>query len=296
MQRLLSAFTILVVTLFFIGCGASVGQPQVRTLPQIKQNKKIVKFNFPEYDCVTGEKLDIDLSDFDLSNRIEKFSEYRKLRKYRELRGLYTIRGMHAYRFSNKNLYKIYYKNGELYTHDSGSSKKYLTEVIFEIPYKINKTTLEFSYPTSYIYIQATNPLGTDYQPLDRIDNLQKDIDQIFNKLSSIKLTVKKVYTLQGEINTKFPSESIYANFKRILGNWKIKTVTTNDIKKENTFALPVGKNKYPLKIEVYPYRNGSKVIYSVAIQYTISSNNTCSLSKEDVEKAKKFIEKIIND
>ena len=300
MKKIYYVSFILIVFAFFAGCGGQ-GQPQIRTLPKIKSNKKIVKINFPKYDCVTGKKINFDLKKYNFSNKIVDLSNYYRVRERWGTADLYHVGGIEVSKHLNK--YIIDYKYG---THFHGNNALYLTEVVFKLQYKVlNNNTLEFLYPISYTFIPGTDATGFSIDPLDKITNLEQDINRIFNKLDTIKIKIKRTYILKGEINAKYPSESIYANFKRILGTWNKgyyytssgKKVSSTDIKKENTFILPVGKKYYyPIEIKVYPYRNGSKVIYKSVIPYTIGSDNTCSLTKEDIEKAKKFILKIVNN
>lgn len=134
---------------------------------------------------------------------------------------------------------------------------------------------------------------------LDPLANLEKDAKSIFNNLDNVVLSMERKYTLKGEVNTKYGDRSVYGNFERILGqyNWQESDKSySTEIKKENTYAFKYNENTYPLHIEVYPYREGSKVVYSLYLRYDVSSDGTSTLSKEDIEAIKTKLSSIVND
>ncbi|HAK89477.1 MAG TPA: hypothetical protein DHV16_00785 [Nitrospiraceae bacterium] len=72
--------------------------------------------------------------------------------------------------------------------------------------------------------------------------------------------------------------------------------IKVDDIRKKNTFTLKYKDAKLPLYIQVYPYRNGSKVTYEIEIPYEVDSQRGISMPKEDIDSIKTQIEKIAND
>jgi hypothetical protein len=50
------------------------------------------------------------------------------------------------------------------------------------------------------------------------------------------------------------------------------------------------------VEVTVYPYKNGSKVIYKAYFNYTLTSDGKSTLTKSDIEKAKQKIEQVIDD
>lgn len=129
-------------------------------------------------------------------------------------------------------------------------------------------------------------------------------VGELYNDLKatmSKNAPIKRTYMLNGEINSVYSSDSIYANFQRSLGayDWKnwggSDPVKSYDIKKENTYKLDFASSYVPLNVAIYPYRNQSKIIYKVLIPYQLNSDGTATLSKTQVEQLKAKIKDIVN-
>ena len=147
-----------------------------------------------------------------------------------------------------------------------------------------------------------TDAIGIKHKPLDKPNKLEDDAKRMFNSIKEpIKIT--RSVEFKGEVNTKYPAKAVYANFKRILGefkNWNSWTRNSgeriSESKKQNSFILKLNERLYPLHVEVYPYRDGSKVVYSAKLKYTIDSKGNTTLTKEDIKQLHKKIEDIINN
>jgi len=105
----------------------------------------------------------------------------------------------------------------------------------------------------------------------------------------------RRVFKLEGELNTEYSDRSIYANFKRIFGSYHNKE-RISDIVKENLFSLEFKGKKYSLSVEVYPYKNGSKVVYTTTIPYKISSDLSELLTMAEVNQLREIIKQVVND
>lgn len=141
---------------------------------------------------------------------------------------------------------------------------------------------------------------------------LEADAKSTVSKLNTIVVSESfiKEYTatIEGEVNSKNTDSEVFGNFKRILGGWG--SDYQSDAKKANVFSLKVGDNSLPITIEVYPYRGGSKVVYSVppitiSYKYTLYSDGKVDGKYEeriaqekkldaDIKKAVELIKKII--
>ena len=285
------------LSMSIIGCSEGPQPPQIKSIKPPKK-EVVIKLNFPKQDPITDNKLQINKIQLlnEIKNKMYYYSKYRKYRIVRygpvsDVAGIYIT-------YNDAN-YKIDYIRGEKYRSTGDIDK---TEVIFKIPYKFSTSDLIFYYPNKYIYIAAKNAIFMDIKPLDNPEKLKQDVFRILNKLPKSKLYISKKYLLKGEINTKYPANSIYANFKRLMGQytgyyyWTDSKERISSIEKENTFNLKIKDKIYPVNIKVYPYRNGSKVIYKAYISYKIYSDGTSTLTKQDIENAKKEIERVIND
>ncbi len=88
------------------------------------------------------------------------------------------------------------------------------------------------------------------------------------------------------ELNSEYPATSIKANFERLLERF-------NAID-SYTYILQLEGAELKIKANIYPYRNGSKVVINIVLYNKESSNGVIDVVKK-IEEAKKQIEKIIN-
>jgi hypothetical protein len=287
----------LLIGFLFLGCVGN-SQPQVKKITHEPFNKKVVlNINFPEIDPVTNKKTNIDIKKIDLSSKMLKYSSYHPFRVIARDTGSEIYSGLQITK--KQNYYDLEYKDG-FYQYDLPSGW-YVDTVEFKIPYKVENKKIIFTYPSEYEYIpcQGLVTLCIGAHLLDDFDKLEADVNRIFTKIPNIKLYINKLYILKGEENTPYNSSSIYANFERLLGkynHWNNKHISNLNIKKEDTFALTVNGKVYPVEVTVYPYKNGSKVIYKAYFNYFLTSDGKSSLTKSDIEKAKEKIKKVIND
>ena len=220
---------------------------------------------------------------------------------------------------NKKHLYKRKYSIGRSRIYNNISTDK--NNINVDINIKSSLCNSHTKFTKSYTFIESndkitlvlTNPKNIQFSKgafyenfvgakLCMLDGDESKAIKAINYFPEV-ITLNKKYTFSGEINTKYPDKAIYANFKRILGgfvNWRSwnreSKEKISESKKQNTFALKVNGKSYPLHVEVYPYRNGSKVTYSTTLSYTIDSKGKSTLDVKDIEKARKKIEDIINN
>ena len=268
--------SIIVITMS--GCGEAP-KPVTKQLIKVQP----IKITFPKVDPITEEK--ISLNNLNLTNFITKLSKYKRYRHVSSYKSLRYYRGVRVK--DHKNIISISYINELI-----ASSLHEESKATFDFLYEKKDNILIFQYPVSYTYIkEGSFPV----QPLlDSLENLEADSKNIFSQLKNLLLDKK--YKLIGEINSDFPATSIYANFKRMLGNYSYSgNEKISESKKQNTFNLNVKGKNVPLYVEVFPYREGSKVKYSTVIPYKISQEGS-SLTKQDIDDIKAKITKIVND
>lgn len=279
------------------GCGPAQMQVKPMSNLSVSDRTQTLTLNFPKVDPVSGEKFVFNVGRYDFSNQIVKLSQYPKFHRIRggavsEYKGLKVN--------EHTNNYILDYTNGN-YHPSTGSW--FLNSAKFTIFYKqLNNNQISFTLDDTYKYQPCSDAIGIDIDPLDSLQNLEKDSKNILSKLKTLKITLNKRYHLKGDINSKYKADSIYANFKRLMGsyNWRSyygsSKENLTEVKKENTFNLEINNKYIPLRVEVYPYRDGSKVQYEAYLPYTISSDGKVSLSKKDIEQLKTKISKVIND
>ena len=295
MKKILILTSVFIGSLF-LGCMGN-SQPKIYKINNSTSKKEaVVKVNFPRIDPVTNKKVNFDIRKVDLSSKMIKYSKWYPFQVRQRFRDSTHYAGLKITK--KQGYYDIEYKRGDYRYAPKGW---YIDTVEFKMPYKIEENKIIFKYPTEYKHTPCHGliTLCMIVSPLDDFDKLEADVNRIFNKLPSTILTINKTYVLKGEKNTPYNSSSIYANFERLLGKynyWNNKKVSNLNIKKENTFALKIKERVYPVEVTVYPYKNGSKVIYKAYFPYVLTSNGKSSLTKSDIEKAKKKIEQVIDD
>lgn len=167
--------------------------------------------------------------------------------------------------------------------------------------------------PNNYTMNYGRAPRGINF---DYSIYTEKTVPFILSKLNAVKqLSIRRVTKVTGEINVEFNDEAIFANFERKLGSFidrsgskekvavnKSKTLKYNGnsnnskdtIEKKNVYSLEINGTIYPVNIFIYPYRNGSKVVYDIDIPYSIT--DSYSLTKETISKISKKIEDVAKD
>ena len=276
------------------GCGPAQMQVKPMSNLSVSDRTQTLSLNFPKVDPFSGEKFIFNLNRYDFSKQILKLSKYNKFYMTRGGK-LPDYAGLKVQKISNQ--YILDYANGER------NGRWYLNSAKFTIFYKkLNDSQISFTLDDKYKYQPCSDAIGIDIDPLDSLQNLEKDSKNILSKLKTLKITLNKRYHLKGDINSKYKADSIYANFKRLMGsyNWRSYYESSKEnlteVKKENTFNLEINNKYIPLHVEVYPYRDGSKVQYEAYLPYTISSDGKVSLSKKDIEQLKTKISQVINN
>ena len=293
------------ISLTILGCATGPQPTQIKPITPPKKEITI-KLNFPEKDPITNKDLNI----FYFKNTIEKQIENNMyhLSKYSGTR-------VKDNNLVNSSLLKLSFGTAIQGLQINNSNNKYIFQyentrscytslAQFNLPYYYKNKNIIIAYPKTYKFTHLSSGIcklhSNTLPPLDKIDNLKKDVFNVLNNLKNTKLYISKRYILKGEINTKYPANSIYANFKRLMGQytnyWTYSEENISPMEKENTFNLKIKKRNYPLNIKIFPYRNGSKIVYKAYISYIINSDGTSTLTRQDIENAKKEIEKVVNN
>jgi len=279
----------------FTGCGKGPIPPKQMTTSEIDSINVEYKFKDNLNDKSIKKNQVVSKIISNLSNN----SGYRKkVIRNNPVRDTYG----HVVEYNN-DILTINYLNGNQNCGRNCKSKYgQVTQVIFNSELNVtekskNHFIISASFPKKYVIKPDSSFVGSEFDPLDKPSKLAQDAKRMFNSIKEpIKIT--RSIEFKGEVNTKYPDKAVYANFKRILGNYRWKDYNRNisAVEKQNTFSLMINKKRFPLFVEVYPYRNGSKVIYSTNLSYTIDSNGNSTLNAKDVKKLHKKIKDIINN
>jgi hypothetical protein len=114
-----------------------------------------------------------------------------------------------------------------------------------------------------------------------------------------VKPTIQVNDYIRDEIDSKFSSEDVFANFSRILreaNNYSKEEVKAFDIEKAQVFILSTPELDTTLALSVFPYRGGSKTIYAFKYPHTFLPDGTTTYKLSEVEQIKKRVSEIAND
>lgn len=270
--------------------------------------KAVAKENLPELenqiislDFAKKSPLGTDLSKeniikkVDLTESLIANTSYAKVKNLPRYRGTSVVNTKGLYVKKSVNGYELNYLNAKTVGRTYGTSHD-VTKVVFNLDTKLEGNALILSYPKNYLTQQEK--FGFSYiEFLDTQNNIVKDSINVYKSINKKALKVSMQEVLKGEVNTEYPATSVYANFKRILGSYRWgRHENITESKKKNSFSIELNGKKLPIYIEVFPYRNGSKVVYSLPISYELYSDGSSSVSQDEISNLVQRIESIIND
>lgn len=313
--KVISGIFLFLLSITFTGCiGLDIQPPQQQKLTKVPKNLQITQHyklqGISDSDSIPKSEID-NL----LVKKLYDMSSKRALKAYdvsRKHGKMLSARKLGLEIESTKTAFILSYKAGYEYYNEDGSTKKIYAYKKYIIGKKYHdegkNISITVSYPQSYEIVTITQGMKIGFN-LDGFDNSDEDVYNLFKSFSEdstnlvhiVKegLNVNKSLIKDGEINTKFNSEAVYANFERKLGKYKWgynSNIKIGDLKKENTFKLKLGKKIVPINITVYPYKNGSKVVYKAFIDYTINTTRGPDVKTEDINAIHSKIVSIAND
>jgi hypothetical protein len=296
-KKILGSLTLVATLALFTGCGMAT-PPKVRALNKIED--KVVNINtLKDYN---GNIISVNEIKNAIYGHMTTLSKYplaeTKKDCFRNLGGTTTCnyyeRGVKFSKETDKVV--INYVNGYY--------KKPTYSVKFLMPMNVknvgNKTVISAQYPSNAT-IKNDFYSTANAKPYDTEDNLIVDVKSIYNKIFTAFDTtyISKKVDISGEVNTNYNDSSTYANFERLLGTyrWSKKKPNNIDITKEKYFNFKISNGSIvPLKVKVYPYKNKSKVVYSMTVPYKVYLNGKLSLTESMVNDLKNKIVAIAND
>ena len=160
----------------------------------------------------------------------------------------------------------IQFVGGEYFENRAGEA---IQEAEFKITQSQKSGYIYFvvSYPEEFRYRKGNIGLQSVSHPIFQTKDLKEEIDYVFSFINISAYSYLASNLVEGEFNSNYPDNAVYANYKRkmILG--------TNDksIRKSGYFKMAMDRVIVGVPISVYPYRNGSKVIYSAEMKRNFS-------------------------
>lgn len=267
----------------------------VETQPKKVSLESYVKEFVFMKELPTGDPLTDDMIREELKSEIQESSKIKGMsRYYTGVSGLYDLKGLEVK--SNDSELFVSYVNGEYFSDtDSSNTTSILASYELKIEEQGDLKTVSVVTP-NFIEVKPGNsaillpisPLVTTQEAKDDIERINSRIHPEFDGFKEFS----------GDFNVKYNDESVYANFTRILGEYQYndEKVKKYDIQKGKLFELGDNEDSFPVKITVFPYRNGSKVVYKFRAPFVLKNDGTTTFDEGKIEKYIDRIKEVAKD
>lgn len=291
--------SILSTICILLGCGSTL--PRVYDLPV-----SVSEINYKFSHDLSHQKV----QEKEILEKIEQFVyEGSRIRRFGQKNPADTslVRDVEGLIFTNNiwaKMFHCHYAGGHLSVDEMNigrglpdTSRLTVVSLPVKYDYKTNSSFVQMTLkPSKQFSINPRKTIIGDLPPMRNLSSLAMDARRIFQHLGDTQITLNRTYNLKNEMNVEYKSDAVYANYERLLKRYRGTQASGFDIEKDNVFVLPNDGKDYYLKVSVFPYRDGSKVLYEMNIPYTLKSTGICSLSKENIENIKSKIEEIARD
>jgi len=292
-QTILTFLATVLFSVLLLGCG---GVP-IRTLPPVTHNLPSiapVNFTFPSQNNEGEEISDSAIIEAIRQAMATRYPQGGKLVKKLRASGIDSGKFVHVINVVDiiKEATSITASYNQVWHYPSGVriASKLLAKYEIKITTSGNQKQVVMTPPSSIIVMKVTNYDGNEV-PLERsVSEVEKDVRAVS---ASLDPTINFAKPIKGEINVKYSDESVYANFTRMMGSYRFSKEEAKkyDIKKDHVFALKHKNKPIPVKITVYPYRDGSKVVYEFEYPYSGKSG-----SQSEIDALIAEISRVVND
>jgi hypothetical protein len=272
-------FILILSSLFaFTGCVATL-EPE----KDVSTNLAFVKeFTFPAED-IEGNQLKESEIISSLSTEIlanTSYPKYQRIEKGGD--GIFHTKGVTTNFNQISNTLEVSYLNGKEYFY-SGEDQvsKIKTQITFQTDYTKNGYILATLSVNPTVKVQLVSTSMDGFENLVTPENAVRDT---INALSLASPAIGRKFKFSSQAITPYPAESVFSNF-----------VTATE---SQPYLLSKGSlsgifyaHRVPVTISVLPYRDGSRVIYSFDIPYSLLGDGQHTLSQNLVARVEKTIE-----
>lgn len=263
---------------------------------EIAYAENLEKINFPHREPLVLKIKSIDPSGKEISESTLIYEITKKLLASTRMKltndgahPIPNIEGLRVQNYSNEKGITLRYVNVELNT-----GSEYGQYLVIPLSYKVKKNEGDFDITISTP--DQANLITRKYLifPPNKIKSVDKCIEDANFILDSIKtMMINRSYQVSGELDSSFKPESIMGNFQRLLGT-PVKILNEGS-KLGGQFNYKAGNENRILTISSFPYREGSKITYSIDMPYTLSADG--GIVGGDLQQQIDLdIERIIND
>jgi hypothetical protein len=163
--------------------------------------------------------------------------------------------------------------------YDSGAIYGQVLEI--SVAYDVARSDQDFTIrltppPSADLMTQSSRGIFRVPTPkLASPDELVSDFRSMLD--AAPRLVLSRDCVVTGEKTSTYRAEAIVANFERLLGRYAngSSEVQTAAMERADVFAYLVGQRRVPLKINAVPYRDGTKILFSASLPYTLRADGT---------------------
>lgn len=242
-----------------------------------------------------GEKVAESFIESALNQHVLSATGYKKkFQTSTSVAGIYDVQGVEVNRGDSEIF--LSYVNGD---HSYNTNTTNVTKSTARFTYIIEDTPSLYVVrlsPPAFITTTTGYNLGViPFKQMLTDEQLVNSVTKVFRDVAPNLSHRKKI---SGEFNVSYNDESVFANFSRLMGKYKHSSseVKKFDIDKDSVFAMSLGDETLPLKISVYPYRNGSKVVYEFNVPYVLTADGGTTYDQSVVNQAIDRIEQVARD
>ena len=242
------------------------------------------------YTAMYGSTRTVSASDVatEIANEFPEISAYGKFRligQRGDSGGTYSELRSGVLATANENKVHLEWISSEQHVGGSTAASKTTTDLIVEaMPsavdhYSISATPLAEQIGHDPIIFFKKRP------PLDALDQIKSDLDATLRKIP-----LEFGFALDGkeEMDSPYPSASVFANFERHLGKPIKEDGTGSDTKSGTFIVADQDSPARSVSIKVYPFHSGSKVQFEFAGTYKLKPDGTST-----VDTFQPFVEKL---
>ena len=267
----------LTLLLFVVGCNSTL-EPRTELITN-QNHSKSFKFLFVDAQQNTTKEREILDA---LASEIVKLTAYPKLARFEKGGdGIFHVRGVDVKTDYTSNTINVSYLNGREYVY-SGDDRvaKVITQINTEFNYAENGFLLMTATVAPTVGIQKVSTSMEGFEILATPDKAIRDTIQAIDNANP---SVGRVYQHQGELISKYSAQSVFANF--ITRTERSPQLLSQEYLSGTYYAEGV-----PITIQALPYREGSRLIYSFKIPYSITSKGRLTHSKSMIDRLDKHI------
>ncbi len=187
---------------------------------------------------------------------------------------------------------KVEYLKGTKVTSTTAAPSFYESRIAATFPLTITKSDDGELYRAVLGFPAQVAMTPPPYMPFEKptyFMSEEKVVPNLMSKYDALKeVAVAATAAVTGEVTVEAPPEAVRGNLERILGKFNKYSDTGN------AYNLDVQGHVQKLRVELFPYRTGCKMQYSVDIPYTVSE--TTSLTEFDLQAVKRKVESVAKD